>query len=59
MATPTLSVVTGAFGYTGRHIAERLLAVGVPVKTITGHPDRADPFNGQVAVAPMAAQVNV
>ena len=48
-----LSVVTGAFGYTGRHIAHRLLALGDRVKTLTGHPDRPNPFNGQVSIAPM------
>lgn len=53
LASPPLSVVTGAFGYTGRHIAERLVGGGVPVRTITGHPDRADPFDGLVSVAPM------
>lgn len=38
-------VVTGAFSYTGRHIARRLLAAGRAVRTLTGHPDRpgADP----------------
>lgn len=53
MVTPPLSVVTGAFGYTGRHIAERLVDTGVPVRTITGHPDRANPFGSRVSVAPM------
>src|SRR3989454_9378915 len=31
------SVVTGAFSYTGRYIAQRLLALGQPVKTLTRH----------------------
>ena len=53
MPTPELSVVTGAFGYTGRYIARRLLADGERVRTITGHPGRPDPFGGRVAVAPM------
>lgn len=30
-----LSVVTGAFSYTGKHIAQRLLELGQPVKTLT------------------------
>jgi uncharacterized protein YbjT (DUF2867 family) len=51
--TSELSVVTGAFGYTGRYIARRLLAGGERVRTITGHPDRPDPLGGQVEVAPM------
>src|SRR5713226_6570764 len=35
------SVVTGAFSYTGKYIAQRLLALGQPVKTLTrrGPPD--------------------
>ncbi|NOZ06324.1 MAG: NAD(P)H-binding protein, partial [Chloroflexi bacterium] len=39
-----LDVVTGAFGYTGKYIARRLLAQGRRVKTLTGHPDRPNPF---------------
>jgi uncharacterized protein YbjT (DUF2867 family) len=42
--------VTGAFGYSGRHIAERLLAQGMPVRSFTGHPDRPDPFGGRIEV---------
>ncbi len=45
-----LDVVTGAFGYTGRAIAARLLASGRRVRTLTGHPDRPDPFGGRVEV---------
>jgi NADH dehydrogenase len=51
--TPELDVVTGAFGYTGRYIARRLLSMGRCVRTLTGHPDRPDPFGGQVHVAPL------
>ena len=40
MAIPELNVVTGAFGYTGKYIARRLLSLGKWVKTLTGHPDR-------------------
>ncbi len=47
-----LHVVTGAFGFSGRHIAERLLARGVEVRTLTGHPGRANPFGGAVSAAP-------
>ncbi len=46
--------VTGAFGYSGRHVAELLLARGARVRTLTGHPDRPDPFGGRVEVAPIA-----
>lgn len=49
---PELNVVTGAFGYTGKYITRLLLAKGVRVKTLTGHPERPNPFGGQVAAAP-------
>ena len=47
-----LNVVTGAFGYTGKYIARRLLADGIRVKTLTGHPERPNPFGAQVVAAP-------
>lgn len=47
-----LDVVTGAFGYIGRSIAERLLAAGRQVRTLTGHRDRVNPFGSGVSVAP-------
>jgi len=49
---PGLHVVTGAFGYSGRRIAERLLAEGARVRTLTGSPNRLDPFGGRVEVHP-------
>ena len=45
-------VVTGAFGYSGRYITERLLAAGDRVVTLTNSPDREDPFEGRVEVHP-------
>ncbi|MXY22489.1 MAG: NAD(P)H-binding protein [Dehalococcoidia bacterium] len=45
-------VVTGATGYTGRYIARRLLEKGHGVRSLTHHPDRADPFEGQVRMMP-------
>jgi NADH dehydrogenase len=45
-----IHAVTGAFGYSGRHIAELLLAQGKRVRSLTGHPDRPDPFGGRVEV---------
>ncbi len=47
-----LNVVTGAFGYTGKYIARRLLADGIRVKTLTGHPERPNPFGAQVVAVP-------
>jgi uncharacterized protein YbjT (DUF2867 family) len=49
-----LTVVTGAFGYTGKQIAHRLLASGKQVKTLTGHPERPNPFAGRVQAAPLS-----
>jgi NADH dehydrogenase len=48
----SLDVVTGAFGYTGKYIARRLLACGRNVLTLTGHPGRANSSGDRVAVAP-------
>ncbi|HKD69631.1 MAG TPA: NAD(P)H-binding protein [Candidatus Binataceae bacterium] len=48
----SFDVVTGAFGYIGRYIAEGLLAQGHSVKTLTGHLDRPNPFGGRIEVAP-------
>jgi NADH dehydrogenase len=49
--TPT-HVVTGAFGYSGRFIAERLLARGLPVRTLTNSPRRAHGFGDRIEVRP-------
>jgi uncharacterized protein YbjT (DUF2867 family) len=45
-----LHVVTGAFGYSGRYIAERLLRAGHRVRTLTNSPDREHPFGNRVEV---------
>ena len=42
--------VTGAFGFTGKYVARRLLAAGHRVVTYTGSPRKEDPFDGQVEV---------
>lgn len=47
-----MNVVTGASGYTGKYITRRLLSVGEKVRTLTGHPDRQNPFGHQVSVFP-------
>ncbi len=44
--------VTGAFGYTGKYIAKRLLDSGKKVITLTGHPNNLDPFRNQVRAYP-------
>ncbi len=51
-AAPDLHLVTGAFGFTGRHITRLLLARGVRVRSLTGHPDRPNPFGVRVEVTP-------
>lgn len=45
-----VNVVTGAFSYTGKYIAARLLAAGETVKTLTNHPKHL--FEGRVAYFP-------
>jgi NADH dehydrogenase len=45
--------VTGAFSYSGKYITRRLLARGMEVVTLTGHPRRPDPFNGAVKSFPL------
>jgi len=48
-----LDIVTGAFGYTGKYITRRLLDSGRRVRTITGHPRRANVFANEVDIASM------
>jgi uncharacterized protein YbjT (DUF2867 family) len=49
---PDLHVVTGAFGFTGRYLAQRLLDRGLRVRTLTGHPGRPSPFGDRVEARP-------
>ena len=53
MAQPHLSVVTGAFGYTGRYIAQRLLGAGHLVRTLTRNPAASSPFGDRVERRPL------
>jgi NADH dehydrogenase len=50
---PELAVVTGAFSFTGSFIAERLLAEGVAVRTLSRRDDPSHPLHGRVEVAPL------
>jgi NADH dehydrogenase len=43
-----LDLVTGAFSYSGSHIADRLLAAGRQVRTLTFHPERPHPLRERV-----------
>jgi uncharacterized protein YbjT (DUF2867 family) len=45
--------VTGAFSYSGKYIAKRLLARGEEVVTLTNHPNRPNPFDGKVKAFPL------
>ena len=45
--------VTGAFSYSGKYITRRLLDCGEEVITLTGHPNRPDPFDGRVKTYPL------
>ncbi len=45
-------VVTGAFGFSGKYIAGRLLAAGLTVRTLTNSPNRPNPFGGKAAAFP-------
>ncbi|HEV2247772.1 MAG TPA: NAD(P)H-binding protein [Terriglobia bacterium] len=47
-----LDVVTGATGFTGRYITRRLLDAGRRVRTLTGHPDRPNPFGNRIEIVP-------
>jgi len=53
MSPAPLHAVTGAFGYSGRYIARRLLDAGVRVKTLTNSPRRHNPFSDAVEVCPL------
>ena len=48
-----LAVVTGAFSYTGRYVARRLLDQGVQATTLTRRPDAEDPLADHVEAAPL------
>ncbi len=49
-----LHAVTGAFGYSGRYIARRLLEAGHRVRTLTNTTPVTDPFRGRVSAYPLA-----
>jgi NADH dehydrogenase len=51
-ATPSIHAVTGAFGYSGKYIAHRLLAQGRQVRTLTNSPNRQNSFGEAVTASP-------
>jgi uncharacterized protein YbjT (DUF2867 family) len=52
MAEKEQNIVTGAFGFSGKYIARRLLDAGFEVKTLTNSPRRENPFEGRVKAYP-------
>ena len=53
LSHPDSAVVTGAFSYTGRYVARRLLDEGISVRTLTRNPDREGLFSGLVEASPL------
>ncbi len=53
MSRSSLSVVTGAFGYSGKYIARRLLEQGGIVKTLTRTPASRSSFGDRVEALPL------
>jgi len=47
-----MDIVTGSFGYIGKYITRHLLSIGRQVRTITTHPNKPNPFGGQVQAFP-------
>jgi uncharacterized protein YbjT (DUF2867 family) len=43
-----LDLVTGAFSYSGSHIARRLLHAGHRIRTLSFHPERSHPLQGSL-----------
>jgi NADH dehydrogenase len=52
MSATELDAVTGAFGYSGKYITRRLLAIGHAVRTLTHSIHRPNPFGNQVEAIP-------
>jgi len=54
MSTSEIHAVTGAFGYSGRFIARRLLQVGKTVRTLTNSADQTGEFQGRIETHPFS-----
>ncbi|MEN6407801.1 MAG: NAD-dependent epimerase/dehydratase family protein [Thermoguttaceae bacterium] len=52
MSDNAIHAVTGAFGYSGKYIARRLLDQGRTVVTLTHSPNRPNPFGDRVRTMP-------
>ncbi|TMF14371.1 MAG: NAD-dependent epimerase/dehydratase family protein [Chloroflexi bacterium] len=51
--TAPIDVVTGAFSYSGRFVAEQLLERGRDVRTLTNHPRPEDPLAARIPSYPL------
>ncbi|MBI1811785.1 MAG: NAD(P)H-binding protein [Nitrospirae bacterium] len=52
MNSKQIHIVTGAFGFSGKYIAGRLLDAGYEVRTLTNSPHRENPFGGGIKAYP-------
>lgn len=52
MNSGVVHIITGAFGYSGKYIARRLLEKGCDVRTLTNSGSRENPFRGKVKAFP-------
>lgn len=52
MGSQDIHIVTGAFGFSGKYITERLLSAGHKVRTLTNSSNGANPFHGRVTPYP-------
>lgn len=51
-ASTNTAVITGAFSYTGKYATSILLSRGYKIRTLTNHPERANPFGDKIQVFP-------
>ena len=54
MSSPEIHAVTGAFGFSGRYIAQRLLNAGHEVVTLTNSLHRPNPFGDRIKIHPLS-----
>ncbi len=54
MSSSETHAVTGAFGYSGKYIARRLLQMGKAVRTLTNSHDKTGEFQGRIEAFPLS-----
>jgi nucleoside-diphosphate-sugar epimerase len=57
MSVKDIQAVTGAFGFSGKYIARRLLDKGHQVITLTDSAQRVNPFAGKVKAYPFSFDI--